>query len=195
MKHKMKTVSPATALLIAVLALACGIGMADGKTGRDGGKSLTEGVEKVIKTDEEWKKLLTPEQYQITRQGGTERAFTGEYWNFKGEGTYHCVGCGQALFDSKAKFESGTGWPSFTRPLDPPNVTSRTDHKLLVGRTEVRSKRADSHLGHVFEDGPPPTGLRYCLNSASLRFVPLTKLEEEGYGAYKALFEKAAAKK
>jgi methionine-R-sulfoxide reductase len=102
---------------------------------------------------------------------------------------------GEPLFSSLDKFDSGTGWPSFTRPLEPQSVISRTDHKLLVGRTEVRSKRADSHLGHVFEDGPPPTGLRYCLNSASLRFVPLAKLEEEGYGAYKALFEKVAAKK
>jgi peptide methionine sulfoxide reductase msrA/msrB len=141
------------------------------------------------------KKKLTPLQYRVTQEEGTEQAFRNEYWDNHEPGIYVDVVSGEPLFSSLDKFDSGTGWPSFTRPLEPQNVTSRTDHELLVGRTEVRSKRADSHLGHVFEDGPRPTGLRYCLNSAALRFVPLAKLEEEGYGEYKALFEKVAAKK
>ncbi len=140
-------------------------------------------------TDEELKRTLTPEQYAVTQQEGTERPFDNAYWNNKKEGIYVDVVSGEPLFSSKDKFDSGTGWPSFTRPLDPANVVEHEDGKLFMRRVEVRSKEADSHLGHVFNDGPAPTGMRYCMNSASLRFVPVERLEEEGYGQYLPLFQ------
>jgi methionine-R-sulfoxide reductase len=141
-------------------------------------------------TDAELRKKLSPIQYDVTQHEGTERPYSNEYWNNKQDGIYVDVVSGEPLFSSLDKYDSGTGWPSFTKPLAPENVATKTDFKLFVPRTEVRSKRADSHLGHVFDDGPAPTGLRYCMNSASMRFIPVEKLEEEGYGEYLGLFKK-----
>jgi peptide-methionine (R)-S-oxide reductase len=132
-------------------------------------------AEKVIKTDEEWKKQLTPEQYHVARKAGTEPAFTGKYWKTKETGTFTCACCGQPLFSSEAKFDSGTGWPSFSQPLDPSAVETHTDRTYGMARTEARCARCDAHLGHVFEDGPVPTGLRYCMNSASLDLKPASE--------------------
>ena len=138
----------------------------------------------------ELKHKLTPIQFEVTQHEGTERPFQNEYWDNHEEGIYVDVVSGEALFSSRDQFESGTGWPSFTRPLVPENVKTKTDRQFGMSRTEVRSAHADSHLGHLFDDGPKPTGNRYCMNSASMRFIPVSKLAAEGYGEYAKLFVK-----
>ena len=140
--------------------------------------------------DAELRKKLTPEQYQVTQMCGTEPPFRNAYWNEHRDGIYVDVVSGQPVFSSLDKFDSGTGWPSFTKPIDKAHVAEKSDRALGMERTEVRSTKSDSHLGHVFPDGPAPTGQRYCINSAALRFIPVEKLKEEGYAEYLALFEK-----
>jgi peptide methionine sulfoxide reductase msrA/msrB len=163
------------------------------------GKDIAMKTEKAVAKDtffkpsqSELKKRLTPIQYEVTQQNGTEPAFRNEYWDNHGPGIYVDIVSGEPLFSSLDKYESGTGWPSFTKPLDPGNIVEKEDRSWLMARTEVRSKHAGSHLGHVFNDGPPPTGLRYCMNSAALRFIPKEDLRKDGYEKYVKLFEKNA---
>jgi peptide-methionine (R)-S-oxide reductase len=182
-----------------VLAVVCALAAASaGRLVAQGSPSTSTGGHSMSEykkpTESELKQKLTPIQYQVTQHEGTERPFQNEYWNNHEAGIYVDVVSGEPLFSSLDKYESGTGWPSFTKPLVPENIKTKTDRSLFMTRTEVRSAHADSHLGHLFDDGPKPTGQRYCMNSASMRFIPVSKLAAEGYGEYVKLFETANKK-
>ncbi len=181
----------ATAAIAALPMIASGLSAQTTKLAQSGSHSMNNYKKP---SDDSLKKELTPLQYEVTQREATERPFQNAYWDNHEPGIYVDVVSGEALFSSTDKFESGTGWPSFTKPLVPENVTTKSDRTLGMVRTEVRSAHADSHLGHLFDDGPRPTGMRYCMNSASMRFIPASKLVAEGYGQYEYLFTAPAKK-